>query len=270
MPVRSPLRVVGVDELDAARVQLERVARERGGDGARAAACSCSVSCFLPSLRMSSAFSSTRMISPLVDDADAIGHLLGLVDVVRREDDRDARCRAGRARRSTCRGAARRRRPRSARRGTGFAARATSAFAIITRRFMPPESVMILLSFLSQSDSDLQHLLDTRRVARLAEQAAAEGRRVPDRLERVGRRAPAARGRSASARRAESLTMSWPSTVTLPAVAFTMPQTMLISVVLPAPFGPSSAKISPRRMSRSCSSARRTRSRRSSRGSRSR
>ena len=28
-----------------------------------------------------------------------------------------------------------------------------------------------------------------------------------------------------------------------------MPQTMLISVVLPAPFGPSSAKISPGRMS---------------------
>src|SRR3546814_17620815 len=30
-----------------------------------------------------------------------------------------------------------------------------------------------------------------------------------------------------------------------------MPQTMLISVVLPAPLGPSRAKISPRRMSRS-------------------
>ena len=30
-----------------------------------------------------------------------------------------------------------------------------------------------------------------------------------------------------------------------------MPQMMLISVVLPAPFGPSSAKISPRRMLRS-------------------
>jgi hypothetical protein len=29
-----------------------------------------------------------------------------------------------------------------------------------------------------------------------------------------------------------------------------MPQTMLISVVLPAPFGPSNAKISPLRMSR--------------------
>ncbi len=34
------------------------------------------------------------------------------------------------------------------------------------------------------------------------------------------------------------------------AVGLTMPQTMLISVVLPAPLGPSSAKISPRRMSR--------------------
>jgi hypothetical protein len=32
--------------------------------------------------------------------------------------------------------------------------------------------------------------------------------------------------------------MSWPSTRTLPDVALTMPQTMLISVVLPAPFGP--------------------------------
>src|SRR3954463_8897720 len=44
--------------------------------------------------------------------------------------------------------------------------------------------------------------------------------------------------------------MSWPSTVTVPCEALTMPQMMLISVVLPAPFGPSSAKISPRRISR--------------------
>jgi hypothetical protein len=44
--------------------------------------------------------------------------------------------------------------------------------------------------------------------------------------------------------------MSWPSTVTVPPLALTMPQMMLISVVLPAPFGPSSAKISPRRISR--------------------
>ncbi len=48
----------------------------------------------------------------------------------------------------------------------------------------------------------------------------------------------------------KSRMMSWPSTVTLPLDGLTMPQMMLISVVLPAPLGPSSAKISPRRMSR--------------------
>jgi hypothetical protein len=45
--------------------------------------------------------------------------------------------------------------------------------------------------------------------------------------------------------------MSCPSAETVPVVALTMPQTMLISVVLPAPLGPRSAKISPRRISRS-------------------
>src|SRR2546423_7799348 len=45
--------------------------------------------------------------------------------------------------------------------------------------------------------------------------------------------------------------MSGPSISTLPAVAFTIPQMMLMSVVLPAPFGPRSAKISPRRIARS-------------------
>src|SRR5690606_37291727 len=45
--------------------------------------------------------------------------------------------------------------------------------------------------------------------------------------------------------------MSCPSAVTVPELALTIPQTMLISVVLPAPLGPSRAKISPRRMSRS-------------------
>src|SRR5262249_37795697 len=44
--------------------------------------------------------------------------------------------------------------------------------------------------------------------------------------------------------------MSWPPTVTEPSLILAMPQMMLISVVLPAPFGPSRAKISPRLMSR--------------------
>jgi hypothetical protein len=37
---------------------------------------------------------------------------------------------------------------------------------------------------------------------------------------------------------------------TVPLLGRTMPHTALISVVLPAPFGPSSAKISPRLISR--------------------
>src|SRR4249920_1098024 len=45
--------------------------------------------------------------------------------------------------------------------------------------------------------------------------------------------------------------MSCPSTVILPSVGLTIPQITLISVVFPAPLGPSNAKISPRRMSRS-------------------
>ena len=45
--------------------------------------------------------------------------------------------------------------------------------------------------------------------------------------------------------------MSLPSAMIVPPDRLTMPQMMLISVVLPAPFGPSSAKISPFMMSRS-------------------
>src|SRR5579871_2347539 len=44
--------------------------------------------------------------------------------------------------------------------------------------------------------------------------------------------------------------MSWPSASTFPLVAFTIPQMTPMSVVFPAPFGPRSAKISPRRISR--------------------
>ena len=62
----------------------------------------------------------------LADHADAVGHLLGLLDVVRGQDDGDAAARAARAPSATCRGAARRRRRRWARRGTGSAARATA------------------------------------------------------------------------------------------------------------------------------------------------
>ena len=116
------------------------------------------------------------------------------------EDDGDAALAQLRGPAPTCRGAARRRRRRSARRGTGCRARGDSALAIITRRFMPPDSSMIFALRLSQSDRSLQHLLDMRRVGRLAEQAAAEADRrpAPSRTRRCA--APAAPGRSSRAR----------------------------------------------------------------------
>ena len=61
-----------------------------------------------------------------------------------------------------------------------------SALAISRRRFMPPDSVMILLSFLSHSDSSRSTFSMWAGFGRLAEQAAAEAHRVPDRLEGVG------------------------------------------------------------------------------------
>ena len=44
---------------------------------------------------------------------------------------------------------------------------------------------------------------------------------------------------------ASSRSMSWPNTATVPLVLLTSEVTMPIAVVLPAPFGPSSAKKSP-------------------------
>ena len=125
-----------------------------------------------------------------------------------------------------------------------------SALAISTRRFMPPDSAMILLSRLSHSDSCRSTFSRcagsgalpnsprlNRQVAQTDSNASVDSScgtsPISDRAARASR------------------TWSCPSTVTVPELALTMPQTMLISVVLPAPLGPSRAKISPRRMSRS-------------------
>ena len=81
------LRVVGVDQLAAVGRERQVMGGELGRDRRRACLCSCSVNCFLPSLRMSSALSSTRMISPLLITPIAVGHLLGFLDVVGGQDD---------------------------------------------------------------------------------------------------------------------------------------------------------------------------------------
>ncbi len=139
----------------------------------------------------------------LVDDADAVGHLLGFLDVVRGEDDGHAAVAQLADAAATCRGAVPRRRRRRARPRNSSCGSCTSALAIITRRFMPPESVMILASRLSHSDRRAQHA--SRRcaaVAGLAEQAAAEASPPRARFRRHRWPVPAAPGRSACAWRA--------------------------------------------------------------------
>jgi hypothetical protein len=123
-----------------------------------------------------------------------------------------------------------------------------SALAISRRRFMPPDKVMIGLSRLSHSDRSRSTFRCTPDSA-LAEQAAAEGHRAAHRFEGVGGEFL----RHQSDQRARGAVVGddvVPADADLPSLAVTMPQTMLISVVLPAPLGPSRAKISPRRMSR--------------------
>ncbi len=55
-----------------------------------------------------------------------------------------------------------------------------------SRRFMPPDSVMILLSFLSHSESALSTDSMCAAIGWFAEQAAAERCRIPHGLESVG------------------------------------------------------------------------------------
>ena len=88
-------------------------------------------------------------------------------------------------------------------------------------------------------------------VARLAEQPAREADGVPDALEGFGRKLLRNKADPLARIADNPICQFLPSTSTSPPLGVTIPQTMLISVVLPAPFGPSSAKISPRRMSRS-------------------
>ena len=175
-------------------------AASSGGDRAPSAPAGCSVSCRLPSFFISVAFSSTSDQLALADDADAVRHLLRLVDVVRGQDDGHAARRAGAARAPTCPGAARRPRPAVGSSRNRISGSCASAFAIITRRFMPPgERHDLGLSLVPQRQV-AQHA--SRRSAgfgRAAEQPAAEADRRPDASRTRRWSAPAARGRSSSA-----------------------------------------------------------------------
>ena len=124
------------------------------------------------------------------------------------------------------------------------------ALAIITRRFIPPDRVMILASRLSHSDRSFRICsiragfpgLPNRPRLKVTVASTVSKASV---VSSCGTRPIFIR----AARK--SLRMSWPSATTVPVVALTMPQMIEIRVVLPAPFGPNRAKISPLSMVRS-------------------
>ena len=123
------------------------------------------------------------------------------------------------------------------------------AFAISTRRFMPPDSVMMRLSFFSHSDSAFSTVSIWAGLAGLPNRP-----RLNETVAHTVSNASVVsswgtRPISSRALRQSRMT-SWPSAMTVPSPGVTMPQMMLMSVVLPAPLGPSSAKISPGRISR--------------------
>jgi hypothetical protein len=121
--------------------------------------------------------------------------------------------------------------------------------AIITRRFMPPDRVMILLLRLSHSERSRRICSSLAGSGWLAEQAATETQGGQHRLEGIGvqflrHQADCGACRAVVTRNVVPIAVTWPT------LALTMPQMMLIRVVLPAPLGPSRARISPRRISR--------------------
>ena len=138
---------------------------------------------------------------------------------------------------------------RVAERGHAGAVRGPGPWRSARGTSCPPESVMILASLRSQS----HRLLSTR-----SRWAASRGRPIRPRLKvtvahTVSKASVVSSwGTRPILRRAarKSRTTSCPSAVTRPEVGLTGPQTMPISVVLRAPFGPKSANISPRRISR--------------------
>ena len=110
--------------------------------------------------------------------------------------------------------------------------------------FMPPDSVMILaLSFptatgpsaASRSIAGLRDLPNSPRLNDTSSDTFSKALVV----QLLRRQARSSSGGTIVT------TMSWPATLTWPLLALTMPHTMLISVVLPAPFGPEQRDLAP-------------------------
>ena len=181
------------------------------------------------------------------DDRDAVGELLGLVHVVRREED-------GLAERAQpvdhVPGGAARRRVEARRRLVE-----EDQLRVADQRERdvepPPLPARELrrerVGLLVEPD-ERDRLVD---VARLEVVAGVELRGTRARSAPARRSTPAARRRRGCARRRRRAPGSTPSTLTSPAVRVRKPSRISTVVVLPAPFGPRKAKISPRSTSRS-------------------
>ena len=133
--------------------------------------------------------------------------------------------------------------------------RCTSACATSTRRFMPPESWRMLASALSARPRLVQQLVDPGVVVAHAEVAALDAQRLAHAEERIEHQLLRHDAERAARLRVVGSTTSCPSTVTRPPLARARPARMLISVVLPAPLGPSRPKNSPGSMSKLTSSS---------------
>ena len=124
------------------------------------------------------------------------------------------------------------------------------ALAIITRRFMPPDSVMILSSRFSQSESSRSTF--SMKAGLGARPNRPRLKLTVDHTFSNVSVASSCGTRPISERAARySRWISCPPASTSPLVGVTIPQTILISVVLPAPLGPRRPKISPFSISRS-------------------
>lgn len=128
-----------------------------------------------------------------------------------------------------------------------------SAFAMSTRRFMPPERKRISSLRFSQSESRFR-IFSTRSGFGFFPWNPRWYPSIFSAERKISR--CISWGTSPIACRAarHSRLISCPSTVAVPEVLFTRPETMPMNVVFPAPFGPRRANISPRFMSMEISS----------------
>ena len=253
---RPEQRLGLADELAHARQRRarQRQSRHRGHSSRRcrpvsAMNTSSSVPCCVttvlgaPSEAIRSCRRPERDHAAVIDDGHAVAEDLGFIHVVRRQQHRAARVAEPAQRCPRAGGATADRGRSSARRGTAAPGLPASAHASASRCFWPPDSLPTQLARLRFELHDREQLLD--RAAPVVERAEqAQGLLDGELVRRAA--FPGAGCRAAGAARRSSRRHVMPSTSTSPASGGSRPSRISIVVVLPAPFGPSRPKHSPR------------------------